>query len=186
MDAVVPIRDPIWYKKISILFEHKRPLEFWPHPMQSFSEKANAMVRFSIYAGVALYLMSKKPKYLVLAIVSIGVISFLYHRCERQEKLAIPVAPYPRKPSTRESTVDNPYANNLVGATSTVEGVVPDDEASLQQQDDNYKKRMFMSYEDVWDKHTGQRQFLTLPEHDPSAFADYLYKDLPCKRRCPQ
>lgn len=185
MDTVVQTRDPIWYKHIPILYDKKRVMEFWPHPMHTFAEKANAMVRFSIYAGIAIYIMTKKPKYLVLAMASIAVISFMYDRAEKRDKLTQPVAPYPRKQQTRDGTLDNPYANPLVASGVAVEGAIPEEESALKAQDEMYKKRMFMGYDDVWDKQTGQRQFVTIPERDPGAFAEYLYKDMPCERKCP-
>lgn len=178
MDKIVSDRDAVWYRDTNILFAGKRVLEFWPHPMHTPAEKVNALVRFCIYAGIILYLMTRKPKYPILGAVATLLISLYYNKYEKEAK-AISVA-MDATSNVRASTVENPFGNPLtVGEEPTGE------EIDMATQDINLNARVPRDFEDAWEKQSNNRQFMTMPDKDPSVFANYLYGDPPCNRRCP-
>jgi hypothetical protein len=178
-DAIRSDRDSIWFKDTNVLFGKARLLEFWPHPMHTPAEKVNAMTRFAIYAGVLLYLMTRKTKYPVLAAVAIAVLTFYYHKLEsegrilKEARVAVP--------TTRASTLENPFGNPLVTEDESPKGEVVD--TAIQEA--NFKAKVVMDFEDAWGTTSSSRQFMTMPDHDPSNFAQYLYGDPPCIRKCP-
>lgn len=176
-DKVVLERDPIWYKNVGILLASNRLQEFWPHPMQTREEKVNAVVRFSMYASMALYLINRKPKYLIMGIVATLIISLAYTRMPPSTD--IKPMPRPQK-AIRQPTEDNPFGNPLAYTPA-----FEDDKKNPPSETDSgkmeitrdtlLKKGVFMNIESAWDKYSLERQFYTMPEHDTGVFARYLY-----------
>lgn len=174
-----PVRqkhDVIWHQNLSILWEKGRLFEFWPNAMHSREEKVNAIVRFALYASLMLYIMSKKTKYLIMGMAAIIVISY-GNRQASQSPVPAPavrqrLGPAPLLP-------DNPFGNQMSGTD-----VVPpneddyEDDETEDKREQLARKGLFMNFEDAWKKHTSDRQFYKMPEHDQGAFAKYLYGDM--------
>lgn len=164
------VRDRLWTQEPGVLFQSGRILEFWPHRMHSREEKVNAIVRFSVFAALLLYVVSRKPKYLVMgAAAALGVT--VLHPWLRAAR-GVPCV-QPR--SMRRPTPNNPFGNRLVSDESPDER--PFDHDAEAERDAHFQKGLYMNFEDAWNKHSSERQFRTMPEGDQGAFAKFLYGD---------
>ena len=72
------ISDQFWFKKMSILFEKNRLIEFFPTYNMTLVEKLNAIARLSIYMGLILYFITKKYLYLYIPIIVGGFTIFIF------------------------------------------------------------------------------------------------------------
>jgi hypothetical protein len=177
-DCVALKRDAIWYKELSVLFARNRLFEFWPHPMHTTTEKVNAIVRFSMYAAVACYLVTREPRFVVMGIAAIILVSLAHHRMPKDKTLDLPIATDTGLKNIREPTPSNPFGNALAATTAFGDGKTGPEPDHDPRRDEMFRKGLFMDFEDAWGKHTLERQFHTMPEQDPGAFAQYLYGDM--------
>jgi hypothetical protein len=68
---------PFWYDDPSILFRSDTWSRFVPTPTMSVPDALNAVVRFSAYLSVLLFLTSLDPWYLLIVPVVMGLTIFL-------------------------------------------------------------------------------------------------------------
>ena len=68
---------PFWYDDPSILFRSDTWSRFVPTPKMSDPDALNAVVRFSAYLSVLLFLTSLDPWYLLIVPVVMGLTIFL-------------------------------------------------------------------------------------------------------------
>ena len=75
---------PFWFKDISILYNKNYLLEIIPKKEYDFSRKLNAVVRFSIYYSILLYIFKRDTNILCFPFITIVITVFL-HRTNRDE-----------------------------------------------------------------------------------------------------
>lgn len=173
-DLIRFVHDDVWYQNAKVLFEKGRMMEFWPNRMHSREEKVNAIVRFIVYATVLTYLLSKKSKYLVMGLVGVVAISLAHSASPKGPKPELPMV---QVRDLRRPTRENPMSNRMVMQ-------VPDDRPlddspeAEQERELLFRQGLFMNLEDAWSKKSSERQFLTMPDNDQGAFANFLYKDM--------
>lgn len=179
-DRVILQHDDVWYTNMSILFAKGRLFEFWPHVMHSDEEKVNAIVRFSMYATLMLYLANRKPKYLVMGVVAIAIVSYAHHHASMTNRKGDATVPKVQMRPRRQPSEKNPFGNALVMEDDPIKGIdpLPDDPKTEELRDIAARKGLFMEFEDAWNKYSSERQFYTVPENDQGAFAQYLYGDM--------
>ncbi len=76
---------PFWFKDISILYDKNYLLEIIPKKEYDFSRKLNAVVRFSIYYSILLYIFKRDTNILCFPFITIVITVFLY-RTNKDEK----------------------------------------------------------------------------------------------------
>lgn len=76
---------PFWFKDISILYDKNYLLEIIPKKEYDFSRKLNAVVRFSVYYSILLYIFKRDTNILCFPFITIVITVFL-HRTNRDEK----------------------------------------------------------------------------------------------------
>jgi hypothetical protein len=185
-DRIACERDPVWYRRVGVLLRRDRMFEFWPNPMHTRAEKVNAIVRFALYASVAAYLTSRRPRYLLVGFVSILAISLAHARMPDPVPAAHPAAAMEGPQGTRgirKPTPDNPFGNPLAGTSAHGDGLrnppADTEDGTLEAQRDALaQKGLFMNFEDAWKAYSAERQYYTLPDHDTGAFAQFLYGDM--------
>ena len=69
---------PFWFNDISILFNKNYLLEILPLSAYDFNRKLNAVLRFTIYYGILLYLLNGDKHVLCLPFITIIITVFLY------------------------------------------------------------------------------------------------------------
>lgn len=168
--------DPLWYEDVGILFAGDRVWEMWPHVMHSTEEKINAVTRLVLFTTVALYLATRKPKYLLMGAPAILALAYLgmyrkQHVTPVVPGTAVPIVATGSTCPSSLATEDNPFGNRLAGTPNFYEphSVCP---PHIPQKDPH--KALFTNFTDAWEKQSSHRQFFTVPEHDPSKFTQYL------------
>lgn len=172
---IVHEHDRLWTHDPFVLFHKARVLEFWPHPMHSREEKVNAIVRFAIYAAMLLYAMSKKPKYLAMGGLAAASVTLFYSARPWGRSEGVPCV-QPKK--LRRPTPQNPFANKMVLEDPADDHPVDDSPEAEEKRDIYFKKGLYMNFEDAWNKKSSERQYLTMPDNDQGAFAQYLYGEM--------
>jgi len=69
---------PFWFNDISILFNKNYLMEILPLSAYDFNRKLNAVLRFTIYYGILLYLINQDKHVLCLPFITIIITVFLY------------------------------------------------------------------------------------------------------------
>jgi len=190
--------DPIWIKDPKELIRQDRLLEFVPKLNMSYSERINAIVRFSIYAGAVLALLHSNYLYLYVPIVVLVMTYFVYtfqspqiresyQNQETQEKkksLLFTRGGNGQEDDSREcypSSVDNPFMNPLPAddrkrgpACSTT-----NDAAVANKVEANFGHNLFTDVNDIYNRRHSQRQWYTVPNttfgEEQGKFAQWLY-----------
>lgn len=189
---VVP-GDAIWYKDLGLFVRRAR--EFWPSRDQTFEERVNAMVRFTLYATGLVYLFNRQPRYLAFGLVFVLVLTAVY--------VLRPHPPPPSPPHQHAASVaatgsrhctrptkDNPFGNVLLTEYADnpdrPEACMYDDVKDAMRQSFNHN--LFRNLTDVYEKQNSQRQFYTMPNttipNNQNDFAQFLYGTGPtCKEK---
>ena len=76
---------PFWFKDISILYDKNYLLEIIPKKEYDFSRKLNAVVRFSVYYSILLYIFKRDTNILCFPFITIVITVFL-HKTNKDEK----------------------------------------------------------------------------------------------------
>ena len=163
--------DPVYYRDLRVLFDKDRALAFWPSPEQTLEEKVNAAVRCIIYAGSLLYLSTSRGKYIVMAIIGIGLLSFLYSQVQSKESFS--PANTETRP-TRHPTRGNPFANKLLFDPSADLPEPEWDDQTAAQANKYANKKLFYNITEAAGRHNQERQFMPFPDEDRDAFLKYL------------
>ena len=76
---------PFWFKDISILYNKNYLLEIIPKKEYDFNRKLNAVVRFTIYYGILLYIFKRDKNILCLPFITV-VITVYLHKTSKDDK----------------------------------------------------------------------------------------------------
>ena len=76
---------PFWFKDISILYDKNYLMEIIPKKEYDFNRKLNAVVRFTIYYGILLYIFKRDKNILCLPFITI-VITVYLHKTSKDDK----------------------------------------------------------------------------------------------------
>lgn len=174
MDVVRFVHDDVWYQNATVLFQKGRMMEFWPNTMHSREEKVNAIVRFIAYATVLTYLVSKKPKYLAMGLAGIAAISIAHALGPKERKPELPMV---QRRDLRRPTRENPM-NNRLALQDPDERPLDDSPEAEEARAALFRQGLFMNLDDAWSKKNSERQFISMPDNDQGAFANYLYGDM--------
>lgn len=195
--------EKIWYAEDDILkfFYKDRIFRIIPLETMTLEEKINAIVRFFIYLGVLMAIVTLDARYLFMGIVA-TVLSYPIYEYDNKEKVVAEtflkendIDIVDDKVCTR-STVENPFMNPSIvdiqykpdrpeacnlSANKDVKKLV----------DDNFSQRVFKDSKDIWGKDYASREFYTMPSttipNKQTEFAEWLYgSGATCKEGNPQ
>ena len=78
---------PIWFKDPSILLHRDYMLEIWPSKsMNDYNQKINAIARLVILVSIIGTLVSKSGKFLIIGLITLGVLFIIYKNKEPVEE----------------------------------------------------------------------------------------------------
>jgi hypothetical protein len=174
--------DPSWVDDYTILISGNRLGEFFPSQDFSYAENLNAIVRFSIYCSVLLYLFGNS--YIVFYI-AIGAFVMTYILWTFRDITEGFLEKEKKKGDTSvevKPTIDNPFMNVLltdymdnperkpVPITNTIEDEI----------NNKFYFNLYRELGDVYEKNHSERQYFTMPwttiPNDQGDFANWLYK----------
>jgi hypothetical protein len=175
---------PFWYDDPSILFRSDTWSRFVPTPKMSVPDALNAVVRFSAYLSVLLFLTSLDPWYLLIVPVVMGltfflrgwfpeakkmVESFVSSYVGEDETLPTPDNPFMNAPLT--DILDNPDRPPAPADVTTKEVRAKINAAFAKT------SNMYLDTTDVYDLVQAQRNFHTVPEDDHAGLLKFLGKN---------
>ena len=175
---------PFWYDDPSVLFRSDTWSRFVPTPKMSVPDALNAVVRFSAYLSVLLFLTSLDPWYLLIVPVVMGltiflrgwfpeakkmVESFVSSYVGEDETLPTPDNPFMNAPLT--DILDNPDRPPAPADVTTKEVRAKINAAFAKT------SNMYLDTTDVYDLVQSQRNFHTVPEDDHAGLLKFLGKN---------
>jgi len=187
---------PFWYNQPNILVEQGLLFEIFPLKDYDIIRKLNAIMRFSIYYTIIVYLYNRNTNILAVPIV-IGVITYVIFKNNtnvqkdtlvNQLKNDIPVDLSLKSEHTMDCqlpTKDNPFMNtpffDVAADKEQSKSCSSYDNKGIQRKiEKEFDKGLYKNYTDIFGKENSQRQFFTVPGRDgvpdQSAFAHWLYR----------
>ena len=182
-----------WYDNIYSLFENLD--SFFPTYDMDLIQKLNAIMRFAIYVGIILTLLTNNYLYLYIP-VGIGIFTIFIQKGNTQKleqffsNSPTPIAYSPDidAPCTLP-TPDNPFMNfnNITDDRERPPACKTYNNKTLQNNvDNNFEHNLYRDVSDLYNKNNSQREFYTMPStsavSDQTSFAKWLYNTGPtCK-----
>jgi Family of unknown function (DUF5762) len=177
-----------WYSDPSVLFSKDTWYQFVPTPIMSVSDALNAIVRFSIYLSVLLFLTSLNPWYFTIVPLVMFITIFLNEWFPQAKKIAegfrdggIPTL-Y-SGPERSKPTPDNPFMNaQLTDILDNPDRRPADDVTKVgvrEQVNQAFAQtsNIYMDTSDVYKMVQSQRNFYTVPQDDHGGFLKFLGKN---------
>jgi hypothetical protein len=175
--------ETFWYTDPSVLFNKDSWYKFVPTPQMTVPAALNAVVRFTTYLSVLLFMTSLQPLYLVLVPVVMGLTVFLSSWFPEVKKMRESfVSSYVGTSETMPSA-DNPFMNAPL--TDIMDNPARPPAADITRVDvrDKVNKtfaqtsNLYMDTTDVYDLVQSQRNFHTVPEDDHAGLLKFLGKN---------
>jgi hypothetical protein len=171
-----------WYSDPSVLFSKDTWYQFVPTPKMSVAEALNAVVRFSVYLGVLLFLTSMDVWYIFIIPVVMGISIVLNTWFPRAKTMTEGfVSSYVGTEKTMP-TVDNPFMNASLAEIHFNNNRPPAAEVTSKEVRDKVNaafaqtSNIYMDTSDVFDIVQSQRNFHTVPEDDHAGLLKFLGK----------
>ena len=184
---------PFWYNQPSILYE--RPYLFEIFPVKEFDNirKLNAIVRFTIYYSIFVYIYNRDTNMFAVPLITALVTYLLWKNnssLQKDETLTqlkndVPVIAESHNVGCQIPTKDNPFMNvpffDVSADKELPKSCTSYDNKGIQRKIENeFDKGLYRNYTDIFRKENSQRQFFTVPGRegvpDQSAFAHWLYR----------
>ena len=196
---------PFWFKDISILYDKNYLLEIIPKKEYDFSRKLNAVVRFSVYYSILLYIFKRDNNILCFPFITIVITVFL-HRTNKDEKnddamkglmsskshtsmedidaMIMDI----NKDVFREPDSDNPMMNQNTFDLYENKKAVPtyNNPGMKRKVEETLDAGIFKDSNDLFNRRNSQRQWYTMPNTEAmnkqTEFAKWCYMTPPtCK-----
>lgn len=171
--------DKFWSYDFSILMKEDRVVEFFPTPDMTTEEKLNSITRFSIYLGIFLSMIRKKPVYLLVGLCGMFLTYFIFKNSEKKIELKKIEEEEEEKSKCLYPTAKNPFANPVItdfGTKKAMKSVCDSGDPEVQKKmNDYYDINLYKDANDVFNNQNSQRQFYTLPENDQDKFGKWLF-----------
>lgn len=181
--------ESFWYTEPNVLFRQDTWYMFVPQPNMTVRESLNAVVRFSVYLAVLLFVTSRDPWYLTMIPMVMVITIFLQRSFPEAKKiLAEGFAPGPivtgyTGDERSRPTPDNPFMNPLLTdilenpdrppAAEITSKAVRDEVNEAFAQTSN----IYMDTTDLFNLVQSQRNFHAVPADDHEGFLNFLGKN---------
>ena len=190
--------DKLWFEDMGILFRKDRLSEFFPTLDMSLEEQLNSVVRFSIYAGVLLYLYNQNYLMLYLPIAGFALTKVIHDvrkPQENNEKMTTELIGDNNELEEElennrteidgkeciKPTKNNPFMNpNHTDKMDDKPEACPIDNKDVRQEmNDKFMNNLYQDVSDVFGRNNSSRQFYTVANtQNPNSqkdFAKWLY-----------
>lgn len=186
--------DEFWMDDITILFRSDRLIEFYPNEKMSYNEKLNAVMRFSIYLTILLFLFKENYLFFYI-IIFVGVLSFFLKKnfvenfkyFDTINSGRLNYNKYKNKNSKdicQLPSINNPFMNILhtdIKYRPQRPKACEIDNDIKKQIEDNFDVNLYKNISDVYGNTNSQRQYYTMPSttipNDQHKFSEWLYGD---------
>ena len=187
---------PIWFDKLSILYEKKYLMEVFPHKNFDLNRKLNSLVRLSIYYSAIIYFTDRKKNNVFYIPLIVAVLSYVINRKYDKTRLNHITNQLMNgkesqelidelKSDCRVPTKDNPFMNPGLSEFSNDSLQIPKscpsyNNVGVQHRvEELFNEDLYRDVKDIFAKNNSQRQFYTVPgnqvPNDQGSFAQWCY-----------
>jgi hypothetical protein len=174
--------DKFWYNQPSILLRGDRLLEFIPSAEMTFTEKLNAIVRFALYIGVALFIVKMNYLYLYIPLVMLAI-TFAFHSVTTQKESYQEEYHGKKGVSCQKPSYNNPFMNVMLtdyGKEKAPACTEKEDPFVKEQIEEKFNFNLYQNVDEIYGNLNSQRQYFTMPwttiPNDQDTFTNWLYK----------
>lgn len=186
---------PFWINQPNILYEKDYLFEIFPVKEYDMVRKLNAIVRFSIYYAIIVYLYNRNINVLGVPIIVCLVTYFIYKSNSKIQKdtfmtklkndIPLDLSKQEHNVGCQLPTKDNPFMNtpffDVAADKELPRSCTSYDNKGVQRKiEKEFDKGLYRDYTDIFGKDNSQRQFFSVPGRDgipdQSAFAHWLYR----------
>jgi hypothetical protein len=196
---------PFWFKDISILYDKNYLMEIIPKKEYDFNRKLNAVLRFTIYYGILLYIFKRDKNILCLPFITV-VITVYLHKTSKDDKQD---DNFKGLMNTKGSTnlseidmmideintdvyripeIDNPMMNQNTFDLYENKKAIPtyNNPGVKRKVEETLDSQVFKDSNDLFNRRNSQRQWYTMPNTEAmnkqTEFAKWCYMTPPtCK-----
>ena len=186
---------PLWFDKISILYEKKYLFEIIPNKQFDFNRKLNSLLRLSIYYAVIIYLMDRKKGNMFYIPFIVAIVTCILSKRYKETFYSKVKTDLMNNQSNEElikglegdckiPTKNNPFMNPEIYDYNTKNVDEPacntfNNKGVQSYTDKLFSSSLFRDVNDLFGKNNSQRQFYTVPgnsiPNDQDKFAKWLY-----------
>lgn len=181
--------EPFWYKEPDVLFRQDTWFTFVPQPTMTVRASLNAVVRFSVYLSVLLFLTSRDPLYLLVIPLVMVITVFLHGAFPQAKKIVTesfesgPIVTGYVGAEKSLPTPDNPFMNP--GLTDILDNPNRPPAAEITTKGTRDKvnqafaqtSNIYMDTTDLFSLIQSQRNFHSVPADDHAGFLKFLGKN---------
>ena len=176
-----------WKDDLSVLFQHNKILEIFPSKYYDMNRKLNSIVRLSFLYTIIMYIFKKDTKILlipiIVLIITYGIYSKKGEKIDYSDPLEDIISEYDKNSSCKIPTKDNPFMNTNIteyGKQSVSKACPSYNNVGVQNRiDELYSDGLYKDFKDIFNKNTGDRQFMTMPNtqvpNDTDSYKNWLY-----------
>lgn len=180
--------EKIWFKDVKNFINETNFSKFLPTVEMTLSEQLNALLRFSIYFSVVIFLI-KKDTNIFLAPLGMAAFTYFIYTVDynnKNERKILEKLQVSRDPVTRElcttPTKDNPFMNVLMheySASPSRPGACALNGKVKKDIKNRFDTNLYRDVDDIFHKKASDRQFYTMPNtkipNDSVEYAKWLY-----------
>ncbi len=191
---------PFWFENFSILYDKKFLFDIIPKKEYDLNRKLNALLRFTIYYSLIVYLLDTKKKYVLTFILGMAIFTYLIQLKYKESYMdkvnnslmnnSENVNIEDLKSECRIPTKDNPFMNPLLtdyGTDKSKKACISYNNKGIQREiENNFEEDLYKDVNDIFGKENSQRQFFSVPgnsvPNDRDTFIKWCYQTPPtCK-----
>ena len=171
--------DPFWFQELDILVRGDRIVEFVPFDELTYTEKLNAIMRFSVYAALLLFAYRRQSGAFLFPLFVAGLTLYMY-KFNKRAYIGHETKQKARK--CTHSTLNNPFMNVLMSDYSDDPSRPPACKTESEEKvEHNFRRNLYRnSFDDIYGRDQSRRQFYTMPvtdieQSDYENYVNWLY-----------
>jgi len=191
----------IWFDNVSGFMTEKNYYKFFPTKDMTFAEQLNAILRFTIYFTIIIFII-KKDLNIFLVFIFVAGFTYILYTVDTQNKTHekfylqdrnIVEEKHTKKLCTNPSK-DNPFMNVLISDYSQdperKQACDPTKGPTKKLIKKHFDNNLYRDVSDIYNRNASDRNYYTMPSstipNDQNTFAQFLYgQDKTCKEGNP-
>ena len=187
---------PFWYNQPNILIDKNSLFEIFPVKEYDTVRKLNAVLRFSIYYTIIVFMYNRNTNIFAVPLIT-ALVTFFIHKNNssiqvnnldtqlRNDIINNEIVSGKHNLGCSLPTKDNPFMNtpffDVAADKELPQSCTSYDNKGIQRKiEKEFDKGLYRNYTDIFGKENSQRQFFTVPGRqgipDQSSFAHWLYR----------
>ena len=188
---------PFWYNQINIMYDKNYLFEIFPVKEYDIVRKLNAVLRFSIYYSIIVFLYNRNTNIFAVPLITALVTFFIWKKnasvqinnldtqLRNNNNISNDIVSGKHNLGCSLPTKDNPFMNtpffDVSADKELPQSCTSYDNKGIQRKiEKEFDKGLYRNYTDIFGKENSQRQFFSVPGRggvpDQSSFAHWLYR----------